>query len=464
MVARPTSRGCMSVLLVLGGAWELGFLDLPRAGAQEPTPIRGEFQVNTFTTEGQHDPFLASDSNGNFVVVWMSYGIRAQRFASNGSRRGEEFQVNTYTTTLQDFPSVATDSDGDFVVVWVREGVPGVPSPQRIRGRRYDSNGSAQGGEFPVNANQVQFPSNTVVATDADGDFVVVWNSYFASTGTDYLDSSIQGRRFASNGSPQGGDFQVNTDTTGNQFYPSAAADQDGDFVVVWSSPESSETDTSGKSIQGQRYASDGSAQGVQFQVNTYTTSTQDRPSVAAAANGGFVVMWESNGSFETDISGFSIQGQRYASDGSLQGAQFQVNSYTTFTQLRPSVTANANGDFVVVWENPRSPGTDQHLTSVQGQRYASDGSAQGAQFQLNSYTTGVQDYAWVASAANGDFVVTWRSDGSAGTDDSLTSIQGQLYNVTGPLPVPALSHATRFALGAALLLLGAAYALRRRS
>ena len=79
-------------------------------------------------------------------------------------------------------------------------------------------------------------------------------------------------------------------------MYPSVAADADGDFVVVWESDGSSGTDTSCTSIQGQRYASTGAPQGAQFQVNTYTTSYQRRPAVAADAAGDFVVVWDSYG------------------------------------------------------------------------------------------------------------------------------------------------------------------------
>src|SRR5262245_39803235 len=72
---------------------------------------------------------------------------------------------------------------------------------------------------------------------------------------------------------------------------------------------------------------------GPQFQVNTYTTSFQQRPSVAADADGDFVVVWDvwdGIGSAGTDTSAQSVQGQRYASDGTPQGGQFQVNTYTT--------------------------------------------------------------------------------------------------------------------------------------
>src|SRR5262245_61890816 len=68
---------------------------------------------------------------------------------------------------------------------------------------------------------------------------------------------------------------------------------------------------------------------GPQFQVNTYTTNSQPASSVAADADGDFVVVWESRGSSSGDTSGASIQGQRYDSAGSPLGSQFQVNTYT---------------------------------------------------------------------------------------------------------------------------------------
>src|SRR5262245_60028718 len=129
---------------------------------------------------------------------------------------------------------------------------------------------------------------------------------------------------------------------------------------------------------------------GAEFQVNTYTTSFQQTPVAAAEADGDFVVVWQSNGSLGTDTS-LSIQGQRYHSNGSTQGAQVQVNTYTTDQQSYVSVAADADGDFVVVWASAGSSGTDTSSRSIQGQRYDSNGSAQGAQFQINTYTTGSQ-------------------------------------------------------------------------
>ncbi len=110
-------------------------------------------------------------------------------------------------------------------------------------------------------------------------------------------------------------------------------------------------------------------------------------------------------------------------------GDEFQVNTYTTNNQFSPSVAAAADGDFVVVWESHRAAAPDS-LESVQGQRFASSGAPVGDQFQVNTYTSGRQAYSSVAAAAGGDFVVVWESSGSSGSDSSLSSIQGQRFAV----------------------------------
>ena len=232
---------------------------------------------------------------------------------------------------------------------------------------------------------------------------------------------------------PVGDEFQVDTDTADTQMSPSVAAEADGDFVVVWQSDESSGSDSSSKSIQGQRYDASGNAVGPEFQINSYTTSHQRLPSVSADSNGDFVVVWQSAGSAGSDNSGYSVQGQRYDASGNTVSSEFQVNTVTIAFQLFPSIGVDSDGDFVVVWQSSVSAGND-NSGSVQGQRYDSSGIAVGSQFQVNSYTTGSQDYASVAVHADGSFVVVWESAGSPGSDSSEDSIQGQRHDA-GDLP-----------------------------
>jgi len=115
-----------------------------------------EFQVNSYTMQNQMDPAVAGLSDGSFVVTWESYnqdgdfyGIYGQRYDSSGAAAGVEFQVNSYTTQGQGGPAVAGLSDGSFVVTWSSDGQDG--SSNGIYGQRYDSSGAAAGDEFKIN-------------------------------------------------------------------------------------------------------------------------------------------------------------------------------------------------------------------------------------------------------------------------------------------------------------------------
>jgi hypothetical protein len=344
----------------------------------------------------------------------------------------EQFQVNTYTTNDQLGADVALDNDGDFVVVWTSGGSSGSDTSSGSgQGRRYNDAGTAQGNEFQVNTYTTSFQSSQSVALDSDGDFVVVWSSD-GSSGSDTSGRSIQGQRYNSAGISQGSQFQVNSYTTDHQHSADVSLDSDGDFVVTWLSNGSSGSDTSGLSIQGQRYDSIGIPQGSQFQVNSYTTNRQDYAMVSLDSDGDFVVIWNSSGSSDGDTSGYSIQGQRYNSVGMPQGSQFQVNNYTTGDQLAPAVALDGDGDFVVVWDSAGSSGSDINGTSIQGRRYNSAGVPQGSNFQVNSYTTNFQRFADVALNSDGDFVVVWNNYSTGDGNLIGESIEGQLYNAVG--------------------------------
>ena len=66
-------------------------------------------------------------------------------------------------------------------------------------------------------------------------------------------------------------------------------------------------------------------------------------------AGGGFVLTWQSSAH---DGSGWGVYGQRYTAQGTAQGAEFQINSYTIDWQQDPSVTALSDGSFVVTWQS----------------------------------------------------------------------------------------------------------------
>ena len=316
-------------------------------------PLGREFQVNTRTLQSQYDTAIAAESNGDFVVTWDSQvhdgavtGIVARRYSSAGAALGGEFLVNAFTLYGQDLPSVAVDGDGDFVVVWTSYGQDG--SFVGVFGRRFSSSGTALGNEFQVNVFTMSIQSLPAVSMDAEGDFVVAWSSPDSSM------SGVFARRFASSGTALGGEMQVNVYATGSQSYPAVAADADGDFVVAWMS---NGQDGASVGVFARRFASSGGALGGEFQVNTYTLSYQENPSVSAGADGSFVVAWASN----HDGGGEGIFARRFSSAGTALAVEFEVNSYTTYSQGLPSVASAADGDFVVAWQTNGQEGGNVH-------------------------------------------------------------------------------------------------------
>jgi hypothetical protein len=208
---------------------------------------------------------------------------------------------------------------------------------------------------------------------------------------------------------PVGPEFRVNTYTTGGQFWHSVAMDADGDFVVAWMG-----SGQDGSGVYAQRYQSDGTPDGGEFRVNTYTGDFEYWPSVAMDGAGDFVVAWTS---FRQDGSDDGVYAQRYQSDGTPDGAEFRVNTYTTSSQYGPSVAMDADGDFVIAWTSWGQDGSDY---GVYAQRYQSDGTPDGAEFRVNTYTTDRQAGPSVAMDADGDFVVAWTSLYQDGSDDGV--------------------------------------------
>jgi len=384
---------------------------VPLSAWPQGQPLGSEFRVNTYTPDNQNRSDVAADSAGNLVVVWNSrgdqdgsgYGIFGQRYAASGAPLGPEFRVNTFTTSFQTFPSVASDSAGNFVVVWssIHDS-----SAYGVFGQRYASSGTPLGAEFRVNTYTTAVQIRPAVASDASGNFVIVWESDLQD-GNSY---GVFGQRYASSGAPLGPEFRVNTNTTYPQSHAAVASDPSGNFVVTWQGldvPASFGT-------LGQRFASSGAPLGSEFRVNTYTPQSQYYSSVASDAFGNFVVVWQSYGQ---DGSVRGIFGQRFAASGTPLGQEFRVNTYTTSFQHRPCVASDAAGNFVVAWQSWQSVPLDGSGYGVIGQRYAGSGLPLGGEFRVNTTTNNTQNVPSVAADAAGNFVVAWQSytqDGSA--------------------------------------------------
>ena len=217
-----------------------------------------------------------------------------------------------------------------------------------------------------------------------------------------------------------GAEFKVNNYITLGQHLPSVAMEDDGNFIISW---QSNGQDGSGNGVYAQQYSANGLAQGSQFRVNTYTTNGQLYPSVAIDNNGNFVIAWISDGQ---DGSSHGIYAQRYSATGIPLGLEFQVNTYTTNSQYAPSLAMDADGDFVITWH---SDGQDGSSNGIYAQQYNAAGLPQGTEFKVNTTAFSLQFNPEIVMDADGDFLITWISDVQ---DGSSYGIYAQRYNALG--------------------------------
>jgi diaminopimelate epimerase len=213
-----------------------------------------------------------------------------------------------------------------------------------------------------------------------------------------------------------GDDFIVDTTTASDQYSPTITVLVDGRFVVTWHSYDNG-TDAN---IRARIFNADGSASGNDFIVNSTTTGTQDDSTITALADGRFVVTWESSDNGTDD----NIRARIFNADGSASGDDFLVNDTTTSNQYTPTVTTLADGRFVITW-NSYDNGVDY---DIRARIFNADGSAAGVDFLVNSTTANLQTTPAVTPLADGRFVIMYQSADN-GTD---YDIRARVFNADG--------------------------------
>jgi hypothetical protein len=220
-----------------------------------------ESRVDTGMTGNQRGASVTMDATGDYVVVWQSAPLSGccahifgQRYDSMGTAQGGRFQVDD--TSLDGyFPDVASDTAGNFAVVWTTYNEFGNTS-YNVHGRRYSASGAPLGGAFRVNSYTVGTAALPRIARP-DSDFVIVWQEL--QGGGDPSGYAVLGRRYAPDGSALDAPFRVNTSTAANQYHPAIASRPRGSFVVVWQSYQGV---ASQNDIFAQRYCLNGDVDG----------------------------------------------------------------------------------------------------------------------------------------------------------------------------------------------------------
>ena len=348
-------------------------------------------------------------------------GLESRRFLSGTPvPQGAEFQVNEqaagaqYTSLSQ---SVATDGQGNFVVVWTTQ--PSGSSPTEVHCRQFDAAGAPRGPELRVSTASVS-ATQPSIAMNASGEFLVVWEYSFPTTR--YGDLDVYGQRFGPTGQKVGGEFRVNTTTANAQYRPQAGIADDGTCAVAWTSyqdPKSGKVAAS-DGIYAQRFGPLGAKLGGEFRVNDYLPDTQNVPSLAMDGAGNFLIAWQSYGQ---DGSEWGVYAKRYSASGAAQGGEMRVNVATAGHQFRPAAARLPGGGFAVAWQHNLldGNGNDIHL-----RRH--DGTAWSDVRVVNSVTAGSQNHPSLAADTSGNVLVAWhRAEGGP-----ITEVFGQKFDPSG--------------------------------
>lgn len=327
----------------------------------------------------------------------------------------EEFQVNVRTSGAQANAAVAADAKGRAIIVWSSYYSSSGRSNEIIA-RRFDPNGTPlDADEFQVNTVREGNQTAPAVAANADGAFLIAWHG----PGLDAED--IFARLFDPNGVALTDEFLVNTDTEGQQIHPRVATGS-GTFVAVW---ESRHTNQFGsiRSIRGHLF--DGSAAPLGSEICIDEGIHDARyPGVAMDAAGRFVVAWLQ------DRTTKAVMARCFDANGVALGEPFQVNATGFGSLTRPVVAMSDSGDFVVTWDGDAKRAADD---DVHARCFDPNGTPRTDQFTVNSLCEGAQQWPAVAIDETGKFVVVWQHD--HGDPNLATDVWARQFDATG-LPV----------------------------
>ena len=371
-------------------------------------PAGAEFRVNTVTTSDQSVPAVAADADGDFVVAWSSYyqdgslnGIFAQRYNAAGAAQGAEFRVNTFTTGAQRFPSVAMDADGDFVVAWDSAAQDG--SSTGIFAQRYNAAGVGTGRRVP---RQHVHDRRTIHPRSRDGRRRRLRRRLEQPRSGRLerrrLRAALQraGRRARRRVPRQYVHDRQPEPQRGGDGRQRRFRDR---LDQQYSGPDGSE------GIYAQRYNALGVAQGAEFRVNTVTTGNQSAPAVAMDASGDFVVAW--TGVLRHLRPALQRRGRAAGKRVPRQQRSPPAPSRTRRggDGCRRRLPRHLDDGFID-WSGRVGPG-------VYAQSFNAAGVPQGGEFRVNTFTTGGQSNSAVAMDADGDAVVAWQSVGQDGSE-----------------------------------------------
>ncbi len=315
-----------------------------------------QFTVHAQAGAYQVDPAVTALADGGFAVAWQAYEvgggqvIAGQGFNADGVALGSGFRIVPPNEAYGGGVQIVGLTDGGFVAVW-QDGSGADGDHDGVVAQAFNADGIARSAQFVVNTDGYGYQTQPSMTSLADGGFMVAWCSVQALDASQGLyRSSVVARRYDRNGLELGDAFLVTPPEITDTNEPAIAGLNGGGFAAAWTGALPDGT----FGIIARVFSPSGNAMGNAFRVNSYAEGYPSQPSVTVLGNGDFVVTWVSHGQdgdFSTENAS-GVYGQRFNALGDPIGEEFHVPSTAYGDQEHPTIAALANGGFVVAWDN----------------------------------------------------------------------------------------------------------------
>ncbi|MAW60860.1 MAG: hypothetical protein CMJ94_08505 [Planctomycetes bacterium] len=262
--------------------------------------------------------------------------------------------------------------------------------------------------------------SRTAVDAAPDGSLYAVWDSRRQEAGT----YGVYARVFDALGRARSQEIRVNETATNMQQRPAVAAAADGSAWFVW---ESHGQDGSGTGVVARQFQPDAEAglipAGGEIAVNQVREGEQAQPVVAAHRDGAVLAVFASQRPSGDGAVQFELRARRLDQPGA---AEVVLPAAEDFSDELPSVAATRDG-FVVAWTRRSSDAQ----AGVYYQLLQRDGTAVGEAVQVGSLRDAIEPS--VGASADGSFVIAWMAPHAQGY-----SVQSQRFAADGePMSAP---------------------------
>ncbi|MEP9355694.1 hypothetical protein ABLE93_19105 [Xanthobacter sp. KR7-65] len=348
-------------------------------------------------------------------------------------KAGPEFLIERHTRGVQMHPQLAA-VQGGFVAVWTDDMMPACEiGGSDVRAKLFSLSGNPVRGEFLVNRETIACQRDPKLAIFPNGGFVVVWQD-FSGRGGDDCCGGIKAKLFGADGRVVHEELTVNVETYGTQFNATVAALADGAFVVVWQGNKGVGKDAVRGGVRARLFKPSGAPAGDEFLLSACPEGRQDSPLVAGLADGNFVVVW-------TDLNVTSDHGKEsvikaklFAPNGAMVRDEFLVGPPTAKSQAATAVAGLCDGGFVIAWIDRVTTHKRESEASIKVRVFDSKGEPSGDEYSTAAGTLNDQQGPVLAPLLDGGFVMVWSGSIALGDHAGTSAVRALVFEPSGAL------------------------------